>query len=205
MKKALIFTSFVQNLSRIHIDSNEFDLVICADGGLEIAKKLGISPDIPIGDYDSMQLPQNQKIIKLPMEKNMTDSEAAIDFAISDGFNDITVIGGIGGRFDHTMGNIGMLAKYLGRDKKLCIVDGNNKVFMLLPGSYIIHKSIYKYLGLISYQIKCENLSVSGVKYPLEKYDLSDNTTLGVSNEILKESAELSFTSGKLLVIQSND
>ena len=94
MKKALIFTSFVQNLSRIHIDSNEFDLVICADGGLEIAKKLGISPDIPIGDYDSMQLPQNQKIIKLPMEKNMTDSEAAIDFAISDGFNDITVIGG---------------------------------------------------------------------------------------------------------------
>ena len=205
MNKVLIFTSFVYNIAKTQIKADEFDCVICADGGLTVAKTLGITPDILIGDFDSTKLPQCDNIIRLPMEKNMTDTEAAIDLAISKGYADITILGGLGGRFDHTMGNIGMLAKHLDRDKKVCIVDGSNKVFMLLPGTYDIEKSSYKYLGLVSYGKECENLSISGVKYPLEDYRLPNDTTLGVSNEILENTARLSFTSGKLLLIQSND
>lgn len=205
MSKTLIITSHVEGLSHITLDFEGFQHIICADGGHLIAEKLGLTPEYLIGDYDSSSKPDRPDVILLPMEKDMTDSEAAVDFAVSKGFTDITVLGGLGGRFDHTMGNIGMLAKYCGRLNHLSFVDGQNCVFMAVPGTQKIKKNGYKYLGIISYGSFAENVTLRGVKYPLENYLLPNDTTLGVSNEILNEEAEISFTGGKLLIILSKD
>ncbi|WP_303857388.1 thiamine diphosphokinase [Aminicella lysinilytica] len=205
MNKCLIITSHVDAIEKLAINSADYDCVICADGGLLVANKLKITPDLLIGDYDSMAMPENTDLIKLPMEKNMTDSEAAIDLAVSKGYDDITVLGGLGGRFDHTMGNIGMLAKYSGSNTGLAFVDGCNRVFMLEPGTYEIPKSDHRYLGLIAYGGTVTSLTIKGVKYPLVNHLLTDDTTLGVSNEILSDSAHLNFRKGRLLVILSSD
>lgn len=205
MKKALIFTSFIDNLEKIRLDFNSYKSIICADGGYIAAQKLGIKPSVFIGDYDSGIQPADRTVIKLPTEKDMTDSEAAVDLAISKGYDEITVLGGLGGRFDHTMGNIGIIAKYADSPYKVTLVDGNNKVYMLCPGNHRIKKSNYKYLGLISYGCSCYGLNISGVKYPLLNCNLKNNTTLGVSNEILDSEARLSFKKGRLLIIESND
>lgn len=205
MKKALIFTSFIDDLEKIQLDFSCYNCIICADGGYETAKEFNLKPEIMIGDYDSGTQPCEEGVIKLPMEKDMTDSEAAVDVAVSKGFDDITVLGGLGGRFDHTMGNIGIIAKYIDSPVTIRFIDGNNKVYMLPAGSYTIKKSHYKYLGLISYGTCCENISISGVKYPLKNRVLSDSTTLGVSNEITDDKAILSFKRGRLLIIESND
>ena len=82
-----------------------------------------------------MDQPDDLNVIKLPMEKDMTDSEAAIDLAVSEGAGHITGMGGLGGRFDHTMGNMGMLAKYCGKLDHMAFVDGQNYVFMTEPGT----------------------------------------------------------------------
>ena len=103
MARTLIITAHVEHLEQLHLDYTQFDQIICADGGLLIAEKLGLSPTYLIGDYDSMDMPDTAGIIKLPMEKDMTDTEAAIDLAASKGFDDLTILGGLGGRFDHTM------------------------------------------------------------------------------------------------------
>lgn len=204
MTKTLIVTAHVENTEMLQTDFSSFDSVICADGGLKVARQLGLSPTCLIGDYDSMAQPEGD-VIKLPMEKDMTDSEAAIDLAVSQGAEDITVLGGLGGRFDHTMGNIGMLAKYCGRLKHLAMTDGQNYVFMAAPGAYTVPKSRFPYLGIISYGAAAENVTLRGVKYPLTNHLLTNETTLGVSNEITAEAAEISFTKGRLLIILSRD
>ena len=205
MKKALIVTAHVEHLEHIDLDFEQFDTIICADGGLLVADKLNLTPTHLIGDYDSMKMPDAPDIIKLPMEKDMTDTEAAVDLAVSLGFDHITILGGLGGRFDHTMGNLGVLAKYCGKTHYLALIDGQNYVRMVNPGRYEMPKNPYKYLGIISYGDFAENVTLCGVKYPLEDHFLTHETSLGVSNEIISEVAKISFTSGKLLIILSKD
>ncbi len=205
MSKALIITAYLKSSCKQLLSKVNYDTVICADGGFAIAEKLGLKADILIGDYDSMPLPQNRNVIRLPMEKDMTDSEAAIDLAFSKGYDDILVIGGIGGRFDHTMGNIGILAKYCNTPATLAFGDDQNYIFMASPGEIIIPQNDYKYLGLISYSPVTSGLTLKGVKYPLQSFDLKNSTSLGVSNEITGQAAEIQFTSGQLLIVLSND
>lgn len=205
MSKTLIITSHVEKLEQAVMDYASFDSIICADGGFQIAKKLGLKADLLIGDYDSMNQPIDQDVIKLPMEKDMTDSEAAIDLAVSRGASHITILGGLGGRFDHTMGNMGMLAKYCGKLEHMAFVDGQNYVFMMEPGCIKVPKNPYRFLGIISYGASAAGVTLSGVKYPLKEHFLTDETTLGVSNEITSKEAEISFSKGRLLIILSRD
>lgn len=211
MKKCLIVTAYLEGAEHLCFAPSDYDCILCADGGLPQARKLGLVPDRLIGDFDSAPRPDPADepaaadLVLLPSEKDVTDSEAAVDLAYEQGFRDITVLGGLGGRFDHAMGNLGVLAKYLGRADRLVLEDGYNRVFLLEPGTYTIPKDRFQYLGLIAYNGPVDGLSVSGVKYPLSGHRLTAGTTLGVSNQILNGAASLSFTDGTLLVIQSND
>lgn len=144
------------------------------------------------------------ELVVLPHEKDVTDTEAAVDLAYERGATVITIIGGLGGRLDHTLANLGLLAKYLGK-ADIFIIDGDNFVRMLAPGKHMIVSAGYEYLGLIPFGGPVTGLSIKNVLYPLENCDVDGTTSLTVSNEITKDPAEISFESGKLLVIQSND
>ena len=144
------------------------------------------------------------ELVVLPHEKDVTDTEAAVDLAYERGATVITIIGGLGGRLDHTMANLGLLAKYLGK-ADIFIIDGDNFVRMLAPGKHMVVSAGYEYLGLIPFGGPVTGLTIKNVHYPLENCDVDGTTSLTVSNEITKDPAEISFESGKLLVIQSND
>ena len=212
----------------------EYDMTICCDGGLDRAAELGVRPDILLGDFDSAEHIQisddpddeNNKmdpdpydgsgsgnnaadndeaeLIVLPREKDATDTEAAVDLAYERGARVITIIGGLGGRLDHTLANIGLLAKYLGR-ADIFIIDGDNFVRMLSPGDHMIVGAGYEYLGLIPFGGQVTGLTLRNVKYPLTGCDVDGTSSLTVSNEITQDPAKISFTSGKLLVILSDD
>ncbi len=222
MKQCMILTSHFEGSDLFLIDTSKYDAIFCADGGLEVAEKLHLLGDLPvylIGDYDSGSMPTEAEreaakdLIILPTVKDMTDSEAAIDFAVSEGFDHIHVYGGLGGRFDHSMGNLGMLAKYAKdlRVEQLCFEDGQNLVYMKAPGSFRIpakgEDNRFHYFGLIAYGGSVEGLTITGAKYQLSNHLLTPDTTLGVSNEVAagSEFAEVAHTDGLLLVIQSND
>lgn len=205
MKKALIIASYGEHLENLDISKLEWDHVICADAGLLLAQRLGIKPDTVIGDFDSMDLPEELNPIVLPVEKDLTDSEAAFNWAINNGYDYITLLGGLGGRFDHTMGNIGMLAKCAKAKISVKIVDGQNRVYMLRPGVYTIRKDGYDYLGVVSYDKTTKGIYLSGVKYPMDDAIITNDTTFGVSNEITGDTCKLTFTQGMLLIIQTRD
>lgn len=213
MKKALIITSFIDGIEKLNNTQflTSFEFCIAADGGYVNARRLGLTPDTIIGDFDSAAIPDidDSKLIKLPSEKDMTDSEAAIDLAVAKEYSNITVVGGLGGRFDHTMANLSVLAKYAGKLQHLAFFDAYNYVYMLTPGKYTIHKQIqgidYKYLGVHSFSKLTSGIHIKGCKYPLVDFSLSNDTTLGTSNEILNETAEISFTQGQLIITHSCD
>lgn len=221
-RTCLIVTSRVDGAEQLNIDLSAYDAVICADRGLQVAEALDLLGDVPvylIGDYDSGTPPTEAEqaaasgLVVLPTVKDMTDSEAAIDLAVSRGYDVIHVLGGLGGRFDHSMGNLGMLAKYVEdpRVKELWFEDGQNRVFMKTPGTFRVPargpENRFDYFGLIAYSGAVEGLTITGAKYPLSGHTLTPDTTLGVSNEVAKDAAyaEVSHTKGHLLVIFSKD
>ena len=218
----LIVTSRIDSADRLHITPTAYDAIICADKGLQVAEALHLLGDVPvylIGDYDSGTPPTEAEraaasgLVVLPSVKDMTDSEAAIDLAVSKGFTRIHVLGGLGGRFDHSMGNLGMLAKYVDdpRVEALCFEDGQNLVFLKAPGTFRVPargpENRFDYFGLIAYSGAVEGLTITGAKYPLAGHTLTPDTTLGVSNEVAAGApyAEVTHEQGHLLVILSID
>ena len=232
MKTALIITAYIENPEKLPPikASGSWDLILCADGGWRYAEMLSLTPDVLIGDMDSDNLPRLEneqhyrallenapaapgvtvprrpEVIRLPMEKDMTDTEAALDLAIQRGAEDVTILGGIGGRFDHTLGNLSLLARYAGR-ASVCLLDGRNLCFMKGPGTYHFTRAEYapyRYLSLIPHGGDVHGLTIRGCKYPLTDHNLTPDNTLGISNEITEEEAGIRFREGLLLFVFSN-
>ena len=184
MKSALIVTSLISHPERIRKDLIEapYDMIICCDAGLDRAFELGIVPDIIIGDFDSAEkmqivIPDDDtaapEVITLPHEKDMTDTEAACDLAYSRGAGVMTILGGIGGRFDHTMANIGLMSKYLGR-ADIFMLDGDNFIRMLAPGKIQRHICRLSVSRADSIRRTCFSLTLRlAPYYPLEDHYLT--------------------------------
>lgn len=210
---ALIILSFVEkiDISRLNTLSCTSDYIICADGGVDIANTYGIRPDCVIGDFDSTVMSNRLDClyITLPSEKDLTDTEAAINHAIELGIRDITVYGGIGGRLDHTLGNVGLLEKYIGKLDHLEFMDGKNSMQLLDSEScnsiLLTHTSAYRYFSLVSLDSIADGVSITGAKYNLDNASISRASTLCISNEIILNQAHISVHHGKVLLIRSGD
>lgn len=208
-ERFLIVTPCIEGSSEIPASLlNSTDRIICADGGYENALRMGLKPTLWIGDADSLKederLPEGLTEHRLPKEKDITDTEAAVEAVLEKGADEIIILGGLGGRFDHTMGNLGLLEKY-GSLCRIRIEDGFNRVMLAHPGRTEISRDRFSYLGLIAFTERVGSLTVENVRYPLKDFTLEKGTTLGVSNEIEGEECLIEFESGKLLIIQSND
>lgn len=206
IRTAYIITSYIDG-EAILSEIPEDGYLICADKGWKYAQKYGLTPDMIIGDFDSSERPDFENTVILPAEKDVTDSEAALDYAVEHGFQRIVMLGGLGGRLDHTMGNIALLAKYCERPGiEVFIKDCQNLAFMKSAGAFTIAgDDKYKYVGLLSYGGDVTGLTLKGFKYELDDHTLTDDTTLGVSNELTDGCGRVTFKAGRLLVIMSRD
>lgn len=207
MCKCYIITSYLNDdLSSILHKKNE-DFIICADNGYSVAKDNGIIPDVIIGDFDSIKidLPSDIEAIKLPVEKDVTDTLACVKYAINKCFKDIIILGGIGGRLDHTMANLQCLLYGLSAGVKIELRDNNNIATLHFPSEIIIEKKENFKLSLFSFSDVCDGISTKGLKYKLFNGKLSQGFPLGISNEFISEVASVYFESGILLLILSKD
>lgn len=177
------------------------DYIICADGGYNHATACNIVPDMLVGDFDSLNEPKNFfKKIKLPTEKDDTDSLYALRFAFSKGAKSIVLYGGIGSRLDHSYANICLLKEALVREIPMVVTDGSTEVY--LTDSYLaLEKPIGTTVSVYSFSDVCQGVTLRGLKYPLENAVLDKYNIVGTSNEFLREKAEFSVSDGNLLVI----
>ncbi len=213
-----IFTGgevFADSLDELSLSPKNGDLKIAADSGYMTARRFGIKPDILLGDLDSLEcstlsqgeLDEMEKII-VPRIKDDTDTQLAVDTAIERGAGNIFIIGGLGGRLDHTLSSV-FLLEYISEHGAGCtMTDGRNVVRMLVSNgekrTVTVEKG-YKYLSLISLSDVCKEVSVTGVFYPLNSTTLTRKYSYAISNEITAEHAVISLTDGVMLIIESRD
>lgn len=177
--------------------------VIAADSGCDNAELLGVKPDIIVGDMDSaVNVPENVELIKHPPEKDLTDTMLAIDIAVSRKFREITIIGGMAGRADHTLSTMFCLEYLYEKGISARVCDGLNVVQIVGEGSYTFFPFGYKYISILS--LDDSIVSFTGVKYPLEDALIKRSVPYAVSNEITDASCTLTVKSGRLFLICSD-
>ena len=200
----------------------EPDYCIAADSGLVMADKLGLTVDILLGDYDSVdkkifeKYNRNTKTITYPCEKDYTDTHLALKKAIEkikksqdtpkDSTDDeIAIIGATGTRYDHAFTNIFVLDESLEAGIRCAIYDKNNKIY-LADKSFEIRKDkqFGDYLSFAPMTPEA-GLSLSGVKYPLDRYTLRQGESICQSNEITEMIAKVEIFTGKLVVFETRD
>ena len=184
------------------------DLIIAADGGLLNATALGVTPDILLGDLDSLgsaKPPKTTEVLQVPAEKDFTDTQLAVDTAIKKGATEIVIIGGLEGRLDHTLSNLSLLEELSAKRVHAHITSGANRVRYINSTSTLIPKSGYRYLSILCLTDKAKGVSAEGCKYPLKNATLRRNFQYAISNEIVGNCALISVRKGGIYIIESLD
>ena len=208
MKQAFVFVGGSVDPERITERPEEGAITIAADVGWRNAERLGITPKILVGDFDSLgepNVPEGTEVLQVPAEKNETDTQLAVGLAISRGAEQITVIGGLDGRLDHTLSNLAILEDLERRSFHGVITDGKNRVRFLRNNSTLIPRSGFRYLAILAADPVIKGVSIEGVKYPLKKAMLRRDHQYAVSNEIEKNCALIEVRKGGAWIVESAD
>lgn len=183
------------------------DLIICADGAAAHALLLNLVPNVIIGDFDSLpKLTQNNlkkypiKLIRFPREKDESDSELAINYAVENNFKDVLIFGLFGSRLDHMLTNIFVLENLKTKGVKAMCVEGKQEIQIVNDQTTLKGKA-GDLVSLIPLKNDVKQVTTKGLRYPLVNEDLLFGYSRGISNALAVNSAEISIKNGSLLVI----
>lgn len=186
-------------------------VIICCDGGMRHTMKLGIVPDYIVGDFDSVSpevldyyKKQDIELKQVPCRKDETDMELGINHAIEIGAEDITLIGGIGSRMDHTLANIFQLIKINKHGVKGRLVNEKN-VIVLSTGNTVVEGEKGDIVSFIPITAEVKGVSTKGLEYSLDNAVLYMDSPLGVSNVMEDTTAMYTFNEGMALIIKARD
>lgn len=189
----------------IHISAGDF--VIACDYGYSHAKKLSIKPNLIVGDFDSYtdRLPNDIPIIRVPSEKDDTDTMLAISQGLGLGYKSFTIYGATGGRLDHQVANLQIAASVCAMGANCRIVDDKNILYTLKNGTLTLPRPQEKncFISVLSHTQKSYGVTLQGLKYPLDNYTMTNTYPIGVSNEFAEDFCTISVLDGILFVIIS--
>lgn len=204
MKNCLIITGgkFCEP-EKSAVQSAEF--VIACDRGADYAKRLGITPHLIMGDFDSCteELPSGIQTMRFPREKDDTDTMCAVKYALEHGFTDITVACAFGGRFDHAVGIVQAAAYAAKNGARTTLLGEGEKAFVFKNSSVTLEKTAGSSLSVFSLTDASYGVYEKGTKYTLDNAVLTNAFPLGVSNEWAENTAEIGVKDGILLVVES--
>ncbi len=197
-----IIAACKDNSDDINFKPQKGDLVIAADGGYDLLKEKNINADILLGDFDSIEeIPEHKHIIKHPVQKDDTDTFLAYKLAMEKGYRNFVILGGIGGRIDHTVANIRTLSDIAENGGRGFLV-GDGAVLTTISNTKITFPESYSgYISVFASGKDADGVSIKGLKYCADNISLKSSISLGVSNEFVGERAEISVKDGNLLVI----
>lgn len=203
----------IEELANLTEFNEKESIWVGVDRGVLTLLSKGIRPAIAFGDFDSVTEEELQylreKISSINLyqsEKDEPDLELALDWAKKQQPKKIRIFGATGGRLDHFLGNVQLLLEAVQLHLNVEIIDKQNILFAKSPGSYKISKmEEQKYISFLPISNPIENLTLEGFKYPLKNRHIPQNSALCISNELIVEHGNFSFTKGILLVIRSND
>ena len=193
----------INNYDFIRESLQSDDYVIFCASGLKHLSALQVKPSLIVGDFDSHENPHlDTETIVLPCEKDDTDTVYAMKEAIKRGFDTFLLIGVVGGRLDHTLGNISMLLYLDSHGCKGTIIDDYSEMEIISSApAYIEDK--YEFFSLLNITGCAKGITIQNAKYPLNDGEITCEYQYGVSNEVLPgKTAIVSVREGKLLLIK---
>jgi thiamine pyrophosphokinase len=185
------------------------DILIAADGGAKNCLRLGFSPHAVIGDQDSLEgadfealEESGTRFVLYPRDKDQTDLELALRFAVESGAEEIRLLGLLGGRLDQTLANLLLLSLPDWGEVQLTVQDGEDTAHILRGGDSLeLLGQLGDIVSLIPLSPFAVGVTTTGLRWPLHNADLSFGSTLGISNEMLAPRSRVRLAEGNLLVV----
>ena len=179
------------------------DYVIYCDSGLKHIPGLQVQPSLIVGDFDSHENPGlDIETIVLPREKDDTDTVFAVKEALRRGFDHVLLLGVVGARLDHTLGNLSILLHLDALGKHGCIIDDYSEL-EIVSSQPVSVCDRYAFFSLLNITGCAKGITVTGAKYPLQDAEIPVTYQYGISNEVLPgETAVISVSDGKLLLVK---
>ena len=203
-RRCVIFAALCEGDPRRAYAPRAGDCALCADGGWRLARQLGVKPDLVIGDFDSSVEPADEATCRVPMEKDDSDTMLCLKRGLAMGFGDFLIVGGFGGRIDHTLANLQALHYAARRGVRVEMRDGLRWAAAVANGSLRVPADILgegpAKLSVFALTDACQGVALRGTKYALEDGSLTNAFPLGLSNEFAADAAEIAVREGALLV-----
>lgn len=178
------------------------DYVIAADAGFVLLEQEKIAVDLAIGDFDTMQCrPRHPNVILLDTEKDDTDMRAAVLEGIRAGYEIFCIYCGTGGRMEHTIANIQLLAELSQQGRRGFLFGKDAVITAVTNGSVSFPENASGYLSVFSHSDRSAGVYLKGLKYELENAVLTNTYPLGVSNEFIGEKSKVLVERGTLLLV----
>lgn len=207
MSRCVIFTAGEQHgIEKRDLALRQDDFILCCDAGLRLAQQLNIRPHLIIGDFDSYtgSLPEGVPVQRLKRDKDDTDSMMATKYALAQGYDSLLYVAATGGRLDHLLGNLQMLA-YVAQNAPGTaaeILGATERVWLLDDGGEMeIHAPRDSTFSVLCHSDSAQGVHISGARFPLDGVELTNRFPLGVSNRIAGHCAKISVERGVLFVI----
>ncbi len=198
---------------RSELTKEKIDLLICADGGANLAISSGLLPDVLVGDLDSITQvnlekcqESNVSIKKFQSQKDQTDLELAMEYAqvyleSYGNLNDEIFLYAAGGkRLDHLQGNIALMLGSAKRGRRIKMVDKTYDAWIMLSSEEIVKGSIGQQMSLLALSEEAK-VSSQGLFYELDNLVLLQSATRGISNVLTEEEVSIKVHNGNLLVV----
>lgn len=183
------------------------DLIVAADGGGHHCLRLGVKPQVLIGDLDSLPAPevarlaaQGTQILRYPAQKDETDLELALLWAVDQGATHLDILAALGGRWDQSLANLFLAAHPRLRAASLVFHDGVQRLF-LIQSSAVIQGRPGDLVSLIPLDGPAEGITTTGLAYPLTNGRLPFGVSRGVSNQLTAPQATVQVRRGSLLCV----
>lgn len=199
MGRCVIFGAAAFDSLILPIDKD--DLVIAADGGVNHLFKAGITPDVILGDFDSLgYIPEGAQVF--PVEKDDTDVMLAVRHGLQAGFREFLIYGGMDGkRLDHTVANFQTLAFLRAHDARGYLVGREQLATVISNETAVFSPNAAGILSAFCLGKEASGVTIRGLKYSLENGKLTADFPLGVSNHFTGKEAEITVENGQLLLI----
>ncbi len=200
---AIVCGAPIKNYSWFSGEIADYDFIIAADSGYDHLIKIGVAPDILIGDLDSIDgAPSDIETIKYPKKKDITDFSASLKYCLQKGFNDVDVYAAWGNRAGHSVAAVFTMLQYSNKGMNIRIITENSIMFIVNRNCVIPRNE--GYVSIFPLGDTATGVCLKGFEYPLNEYDFESCSPLGVSNRIIDDFGEISLKHGNLLVIIEN-
>ena len=182
----------------IHV--NEGDYLIAADGGYAETLRQGLKPDLVVGDFDSLgHTPDGENVVQHPVMKDDTDMMLAVKLGFEKGYKRFFIYGALGGRLDHTLANIQTIMYIANRGGQGWVI-GDCCITAIHNSETRFRTDAQGVISVFCLSGEAHGVTIEGLLYPLDDYNMQSDIALGVSNEFTGAAARIAVREGTLVI-----